>query len=295
MISFKQLRYFIALQKHRHFGNAADEVCISQPALSMQIRDLEKELGIALVERNARSIYLTPEGEEIARRADQILRELQDIKDYAEHAASPLSGTIRLGVIPSLAPYILPKLLPVLTSQYPKLHLELRETLTKNLIEELRHGDLDAVLVALPMEEPEFEELPIFEDRFLMAMSSARHVDERKRVKPQDLVGENLLLLEEGHCLRDQTLSFCNAMDQNQSANVGATSIATVLHMVAADYGITVLPEICADTEINDDRISLLRFAEPQPSRKIGLLWRKNSPKRDDYIALSKSLMAVTN
>ncbi|QUS54915.1 hydrogen peroxide-inducible genes activator [Pseudovibrio brasiliensis] len=295
MLTFKQLRYFVAVQQHGHFGNAAEEVCVSQPALSMQIRDLEKELGLCLIERNARSIRLTPEGEEIAKRANQILREMQDLKAYAEHAASPLSGTIRLGVIPSLAPYILPKLLPALTKQYPALQLDLRETLTATLLSELKHGTLDAVLVALPVEEPDLEEAPIFEDHFLLAVASSREIDERKRMGPDDLHGENLLLLEEGHCLRDQTLSFCGSISQNQSANVGATSIATVLHMVAAGYGVTVLPEICADTEIADDRITLLRFAEPQPSRRIGLIWRKTSPKSEDYMALARCLRNVTN
>lgn len=295
MLTFKQLRYFVAVQQHLHFGNAAEEVCVSQPALSMQIRDLEKELGLSLVERNARSIRLTPSGEEIAKRASHILRQMQDLKDYAEHASLPLSGKIRLGIIPSLAPYILPRLLPALTEQYPDLQLELRETLTASLVSELKHGSLDAILAALPIEEPDLEEEPIFEDHFLLAVSSSRKIDERKRMGATDLRGENLLLLEEGHCLRDQTLSFCGSISQNQSANLGATSIATVLHMVAAGYGVTVLPEICADTEIADERITLLRFAEPQPSRRIGLIWRKTSPGNEDYMALAECLRNITN
>ncbi len=295
MLSVKQLRYFVAVQQHRHFGNAAKEVCISQPALSMQIKEMEQELGLCLIERSARSISLTPEGEEIAERANKILRELQDLKDFAEHAAAPLSGTIHLGVIPSLAPYILPRLLPALDQSYPDLKLDLRETLTATLIDELKHGSLDVVLAALPIDEPDLEELSIFEDHFLLAVSSKRNIDERTRLGAEDLHSENLLLLEEGHCLRDQTLSFCNSVHQSNSANVGATSIATVLHMVAAEYGVTVLPEICADTEIADDRITLLRFSDPQPSRRIGLIWRSSSPKKEDYKALAKCLQNVTN
>ncbi|KZL21528.1 Hydrogen peroxide-inducible genes activator [Pseudovibrio axinellae] len=295
MLTVKQLRYFVAVQQHRHFGNAAENVCVSQPALSMQIRDMEKELGLSLMERNAHHVRLTPEGEEVAERANEILRALQDLRDYAEQVAAPLSGQIRLGVIPSLAPYILPKLLPVLATQYPKLQLDLRETVTATLIAELKQGHLDVVLAALPVDEAGLEELEIFEDHFLLAVSSARQIDERTKIGPGDLAKENLLLLEEGHCLRDQTLSFCGSTRQSGTANVGATSIATVLHMVAAGYGVTVLPQICADTEIADDRITLLRFAEPKASRRIGLIWRKTSPKSQDYKALAACLHSITN
>lgn len=292
MITIKQLRYFDALARHHHFGKAAKACSVSQPALSMQIRELENQLGVDLVERLPNEIRLTGEGEEVARRGATILAEVRDLMDYGHHAAHTLGGTLRLGIIPSIAPYLLPAVLLRLNAAYPELELRLRETLTATLVEELLRGDLDAILVALPLESPETESLPLFQDRFLLATRAQADIDERKRVDPAEIAGENLMLLEEGHCLRDQALTYCASVHGGaQFGNVsdfGATSLTTVMQMVAAGYGVTLLPEMCTDVEVRDERIALMRFTEPQPARTIGLVWRRTSPRKADFLALGE-------
>ncbi len=295
MITIKQLRYFDALARHHHFGKAAKSCAISQPALSLQIRDLERQLGINLVERRPNDVCLTSDGEEIARRAGNILAEIRDLMDYGHHAAGVMSGPLRLGIIPSIAPYLLPRMLSRLNEAYPDIDLKLRETLTATLIDELRHGDLDAVIAALPADTPETESLGLFEDRFLLATHARPDLDERKRVKPEAIADENLMLLEEGHCLRDQALTYCANLHgrSGRTSDFGATSLTTVMQMVAAGYGVTLLPEMCTDVEVRDERIALLRFTEPQPSRTIGLLWRKTSPRKQDFAALGGLIAEV--
>ena len=291
MLTLRQLRYFDALARHRHFGRAADDVSVSQPALSMQIRDLEAELGIPLVERRPNAIRLTEQGREVALRAARILSDARDLTDYARHAGQLLTGSLRLGIIPSIAPYLLPKVLPELTRAYPKADLLVRETLTRTLVTELSQGDLDVILAALPLDSAELEMLPLFEDRFLLAIQNTPDLDERKRVDPESVDGHSLLLLEEGHCLRDQALNYCEGVRSNDRSAFGATSLSTVMEMVAAGYGVTLLPELCASVEVRDDRVSLLRFTDPQPQRLVGLAWRRSSPRRDDFIALGTCMV----
>lgn len=293
MITLKQLRYFDALARQRHFGKAAAVCAISQPALSMQIRDLESLLGVTLVERRPNEVRLTREGREVARRAQVILSEARDLVDFGRHAAHVLNGSLRLGIIPSIAPYLLPRILPVLEHDYPDLDLRLRETLTETLVDELVHGDLDAILAALPLGHPEIEAQELFNDRFLLATQATPEIDERRRVAPTDIAAEKLMLLEEGHCLRDQALTYCSPIGMGRFSNFGATSLTTVMQMVAAGYGVTLLPEICTDVEVRDERIALLRFTDPQPARTIGLAWRKTSPRKRDFSELAR-LIAET-
>ncbi|MCY1705535.1 LysR substrate-binding domain-containing protein [Pannonibacter sp. SL95] len=290
MISLRQLRYLDALATHAHFRRAAEAVSVSQPALSMQIKELEGELGLVLVERRSGSVRLTPEGEEVVRRARRILSDVRDLSDYARHRGKPLSGPLRLGIIPSIAPYLLPRILPVLQDRHPDLRLTLRETLTAQLLQELDDGDLDAVIIALPVERPDLVSLPLFLDRFLLAVHNRPDLDERRRVNVEEIRHYDLLLLEEGHCLRDQTLSYCQAVVGGRRSAFGATSLATVMQMVAAGYGVTLLPEICTDVEVRDDRVALLRFADPQPKRMVGLVWRRSSPRRQDFETLRQTL-----
>ncbi|MCA1299004.1 hydrogen peroxide-inducible genes activator [Stappia indica] len=286
MITLRQLRYFEALARHRHFGRAAEAVAVSQPALSMQIKELETTLGIALVERRPNAVRLTAEGEEIARRASRILSETRDLIDYGRHAGEVLTGTLRLGIIPSIAPYLLPRILPALTRAYPNVDLRVRETLTEALVAELKQGDLDVILAALPVGGPDLETLLLFADRFLLAVRATPELDERKRIDPASVDGGSLLLLEEGHCLRDQALNYCEGLRPSTRSTFGATSLSTVMQMVAAGYGVTLLPEICAPLEVRDDRVALLRFTEPQPRRSVGLAWRRSSPRKQDFLAL---------
>jgi LysR family hydrogen peroxide-inducible transcriptional activator len=201
-----------------------------------------------------------------------------------------LSKTLRLGVIPTLAPYVLPLLLPELHRTHPNLCLDLLETQTKTLVTELGQGTLDVLLLALPLEKTEFETVVLFSDRFLFAVPADDPLPERARVKPSDVNARHLVLLEEGHCLRDQALIYCGERDIGNT-KLGATSLATVLQMVASGYGVTLLPEVAVDVEVRDERVKLLRFVEPQPQRQIGLAWRPTSPWKADFLELGQILL----
>jgi LysR family transcriptional regulator, hydrogen peroxide-inducible genes activator len=291
MITLRQLRYLAALAEHRHFGRAAQACAVTQPALSMQIRELEKALGAELVERRPNEIVLTELGCEIARRCDGILAAVRDLAEVARHQSRPLVGRIGLGVIPSLAPYVLPKVLPALQRRYPECRVELRETLTKPLLDELLRGMLDVVMLALPVVDADVATLALFDDPFLLAAPSSDPMASADRVSARDVDAGRLILLEEGHCLRDQALAYCDAMRRDAAVGLGATSLATVMQMVANGHGVTLVPQIAADVEVRDARVKLLRFAEPEPLRKVGLAWRKTSPRRTDFLALA-ALMA---
>lgn len=292
MITLKQLRYLSALAEHRHFGRAAEACAVTQPALSMQIRDLENELGAKLVERRPNQVALTDIGLEVARRGEQVLAAARDLTEFARHHGRLLSGRLVLGVIPTLAPYVLPKILPVLQRHYPDLRVELRETQTKPLIEELSRGELDAVMLALPIPDGDFETLKLFDDPFLLAVGADDPRPANARVDAEEIDHERLILLEEGHCLRDQALAYCGSGDRrNTSVALGATSLATVMQMVANGYGITLVPQVAAEVEVRDQRVKLLRFTQPQPGRSIGLAWRRTSPRKVDFLALGDIMM----
>jgi LysR family transcriptional regulator, hydrogen peroxide-inducible genes activator len=292
MITLRQLRYLTSLARHRHFGRAAADCAVTQPALSMQVRELERELGAELVERRPGAIVLTDTGLEVAQRAEQILAATRDLIDFARHR-DVLSGRLALGIIPTLAPYILPRVLPQLQAIYPQLRLELRETQTKLLLDELTGGELDAVLLALPVEGAEVEKLALFDDAFLLAVPAADALPARAKVGVADVDQRRLILLEEGHCLRDQALAFCATARRDVPAGLGATSLATVMQMVANGYGVTLLPEVAAEAEVRDRRVKLMRFSEPEPARTIGLAWRRTSPRRRDFAALGRIVTQV--
>lgn len=288
MITLRQLRYLASLARHRHFGRAADDCAVTQPALSMQIRELERDLGVDLIERRPGDIALTEIGSEVAERAGRILTDVQDLADFARHRNRTLVGTLRLGIIPSLAPYVLPLVLPRLQARHPELRLEIRETLTKQLVEELERGELDTIMVALPLEDESFEAAKLFEDTFLLAVSAEDAPTPTQRVNAKSIDSRRLILLEEGHCLRDQALAFCSLARTGQPSSLGATSLATVMQMVASGYGITLVPEVAARAEARDPRVELRRFRDPEPARTIGLAWRPTSPRKRDFIALGK-------
>ena len=291
-ISIKQLRYFYALSRHRHFGKAADHCAVTQPALSMQIKDLEEILGLSLVIRGKSKISLTPDGEEIARRAEKIITDIQDIGSYAKTRAGLLSGIFRLGIIPTIAPYIMPKLLPILSEKYPDLDLKLRETTTSRLKDEILQGQLDAILVALPIVHHDLETKSLFEDPFFLAINAdvSPHTDDVQTLLDQG----NLLLLEEGHCLRDQAVSLCEKVSQENFTQFGATSLKTLLELVSNGQGITLVPKMAAKVEIaNESNVRLLPFSDPEPTRTIGLVWRKSSPRDKDFIAISKAIEEI--
>jgi LysR family hydrogen peroxide-inducible transcriptional activator len=290
MITLRQLRYLQALAQHRHFGRAAEACAVTQPALSMQIRELEQELGVELVERRPGQVAFTEIGAEVARRAERLLAAERDLVDLARHRGRLLTGRLQFGVIPTLAPYVLPKVLPSLQRRYPDLRLELRETQTRLLMDELAGGSLDLVMLALPLDdESEFETLRLFDDPFLLAVPAADDsCAPNALVTPDGIDHKRLILLEEGHCLRNQALAYCSDVRRDAALGLGATSLATVMQMVASGFGITLLPRVAVEVEVRDERIKLLRFAAPEPGRTVGLAWRRTSPRKADFVALGQ-------
>jgi LysR family hydrogen peroxide-inducible transcriptional activator len=291
MVTLRQLQYLSALAKYGHFGRAAEACAVTQPALSMQIRDLERTLGVAVVERRPGDVSLTDVGREIARRGDDVLTASRDLVDFARHRSALLTGRLGLGVIPSLAPYLLPRILPQLQARFPELRLELRETQTKQLVEDVKSGLLDAAMLALPVGEPDIDTIELFEDLFLLAVPSNDRRATTRPIAAADIDQSRLILLEEGHCLRDQALAFCAKVPRGRTTGVrgtvfGASSLATVMQMVANGYGETLIPQIAADVERRDGRIKFLRLENPQPGRTIGLAFRRTSPRKADFAAL---------
>lgn len=290
-VTLKQLRYFDALARLLHFGRAADSCAVTQPALSMQIRELEQSLGVDLVERTRSGVRLTEKGRDIAERATRILGDVRSLIEFAQHSDQVLAGSLRVGVIPSIAPYLLPPLLPLIKRSYPELELHVRETQTATLIGELVAGKIDVMLAALPVTHPDIEALELFQDRFVLALPRLRQLSGGVRADKEMITGERLLLLEEGHCLRDQALSYCSLTQVDSVNTFGASSLSTIVEMVAAGYGITLLPEICLPIETRGRALDLVPFVEPEPYRTIGLAWRNTSPRRRDFVELGRLLV----
>jgi len=286
MVSLRQLRYFSTVARTGHFGAAAEQCAVTQPALSMQIQGLEKELGLQLLERGRKGVALTAGGREIADRAARVLADVRDLVDDARHLSGRFSGPFRLGAIPSIAPYLLPQLLPLIRARHPDLDLHLRETRTHRLLQELVDGDLDLVLLALPVEHPGIKTLSLFEDRFLLAVPASRSIAKNVRATPDLLREDRLLLLEEGHCLRDQALAFCHLRQVESIDTFGASSLSTIVQMVSNGLGLTLLPELSLELEAKRADIRLMRFANPEPQRIVGLAWRETSPRKRDFVAL---------
>jgi LysR family hydrogen peroxide-inducible transcriptional activator len=291
MISTRQLRYLDALARHRHFGKAAAACHVTQPALSMQLQQLEAELGVKLVERHRAGAVLTAAGREMAERAGRILTAMRDMADAAHGFETPLSSTLRLGMIPTIGPYLLPRLLPELQRRFPALRLSIRESQTAVLIDELLAGTLDIVLAALPIPHPELSDMHVMEDEFLLALPPDRSPSARISASAAELIdNDRLLLLEEGHCLRDQALDICDLRQATAVNLFGASSLSTIVQMVANGMGMTLLPEISLPVETAGDRVKLVRFAPPAPRRTLGLLYRRNSSRAEDCLALKDAV-----
>jgi LysR family hydrogen peroxide-inducible transcriptional activator len=260
----------------------------------MQIRDLERTLGVTVVERRPGELILTDAGREIARRGEELLTASRDLVDFARHRNRPLTGRLTLGLIPSLAPYLLPKILPALQNRFPELRLEMRETQTKALIEDIKSGTLDCAMLALPAGDGEIDAIALFDDLFLLAVPADDPRPEAVPIAAGAIDQSRLILLEDGHCLRDQALAFCaTARGRDGAAGVGAmtfgaSSLTTVIQMVAAGFGVTLIPQIAAEVERRDSRVKFLRLKSPQPGRKIGLVFRRTSPRKTDFAALGE-------
>lgn len=290
-MNLRELEYLVALAKHKHFGRAAKEVFATQPTLSIQIKKLEQELGVSLLERTNRRVMMTPIGEKIAAHARAVLRGAEEIKTLAQESRNPHAGELHIGLFPTLAPYLLPRIVPGIMKAYPKLRLILLEEKTEVLIEKLKEGRIDAAFLALPVLEEGLEHLFVFEEEFLLAVASKNSWAGRRQVTRTLLKGKDLLLLEEGHCLRDQALEFCSAIGMGEFPDFRASSLETLRQMVAADVGMTLIPKMAA---AKGGAVSYVPFQSPKPSRKIGLFWRKTSVRKkllkDLYETVSRIL-----
>lgn len=284
-ITLRQLRYFESLVRHGHFGRAADACAVSQPALSVQIKELEENLGGPLFERLPRKILLTTLGRELEGRARDILKSVDDLGDLARAGSDALAGQLRLGVIPTIAPYLLPQVIQGLTRALPAVDVHIRETMTPTLIQELTGGSIDAAIVALPISEPGLIEVPLFDESFVLVRPLAD--GDKPLPDRQSLRQMKLLLLEEGHCFRDQALSFCAIGAGTARETLDATSLATLVQMVGSGVGVTLIPEIAIGVETRSAQVAITPFTAPRPSRTIGLIWRRSSPltKQFDQIA----------
>lgn len=284
--TLRQLRYFEAMARHNHFGRAADACSISQPALSTQIKELEKELGSDLFERGARQVRLTNFGEAFLVRVREILRSVDELGDVARAARNQLAGRLRIGIIPTVAPYMLPRIIGNLTRLYDGLDIHVRETQTAKLVQELTEGRLDTAIVALPVSEPSLTEVALFNEDFVLVRPGK---DEGKPVPNRDMLSEmRLLLLEEGHCFREQALSFCKVNTERPRELMDGSSLSTLVQMVGAGIGITLIPEMAVAVETRSATVSIARFNAPQPSRTIGMIWRKTSPLAEQLLQISE-------
>jgi len=285
-LTLKHLRYFQAVAFHGHFGKAANASGISQPALSMQIKELELILGEEVFERRTRQVCLTNFGEEFSLRVHDILRSVDELGDLARASQDKMIRKLRIGVNPTIAPYFLPRIIGNLTLHYPDIDIHVRETLTEKLIDELSDGVIDTALVALPVSEPSFTEIALFKEDFVLVRPRA---DAEKPVPDSDRLREmRLLLLEEGHCFRDQALSFCNIRTGLPREGLEGSSLSTLVQMVGAGIGVTLIPEMAVPVETRSASVSIARFKKQTPSRTIGMIWRKTNPLAGQLLEVSR-------
>lgn len=276
-MNLRDLKYLVAVAEHKHFGRAAAASFVSQPTLSTQLKKLEEELGVTLIERSNRQVMLTPVGERIVEQAQLVLREVNHLVSLAEEHRDPFGGDFRLGVIPTVAPYLLPKILRPIGKAFPNLRIALTEAQTAVISRLLRDGDLDAVIVALPLDEDNVIEAGLYTEPFLFAVSKQHPKADSKTVGLSDLDGEQVLLLEDGHCLRDQALEVCKTHNASENTNFRATSIETLRQMVAAGVGTTLMPELAVASRSGPVRY--IPFRGKPPHRNIGLCWRATSSR----------------
>ena len=281
-MNLRALQYFVKLADLRHFSKAADACFVSQPTLSTQIKKLEDELGVQLVERSPKNIMLTQVGEEVAERARLVLSDIEQIRKVARRSENPADGELSLGLFPTLAPYYLPHVVPNVRKLYPNLRLQLAEEKTEDILRMLRKGELDAALLALPLNDDGLEMEILFEEPFVLALPATHPLAGRNNITLQDLDGEELLLLEEGHCLREHALEVCSLAGAHERVDFHATSMETLRQMVAADVGVTLMPILSVKPPIAaTSNLVVSGFAEPAPSRTIALVWRSSSAYSD--------------
>lgn len=285
MISMKHLRYFEAVARLGHFGRAAESCSISQPALSLQVKELEDILGTPLIERGGRRIRLTDLGEAFAARARDILRSVDELDELARFSRAPFTGRLRLGVIPTIAPYLLPAFVKALAVRHPGLDLRPREAMTRILVADLLDGRLDAAILALPISEPSLVEVPLFSEEFLLVRPSGADGD------PAPTAGAlsemRLMLLEEGHCFRDQAIAYCGIPTMRSGGLIEGSSLSTLVQLVGVGIGVTLVPEMAVAIETRSAPVSVVRLREPRPTRTVGMIWRRTNPLADQLEAIA--------
>jgi len=295
-MNLKDLRYLVAVAELRHFGRAADACFVTQPTLSTQLKKLEEFLGVQLIERTSKQVLVTAVGQRVVERAQKILQEVDDLVELCREARDPLAGEIRLGFIPTIAPYLLPHLVPELRQQLPQLHPFLYEDQTARLVERLRRGEVDAGLMAVPVDATDLEHVELFSEPFVLAVPHEHYLNEDKPLLLDDLQDERVLLLDEGHCLRDQALDICNMVGAGPQDAFRATSLETLRQMVASGAGITFLPRLAAEASIslpNRSAVALRPFIEPQPARQMALYWRKGTARLPAIEAIGRLIQGL--
>lgn len=286
--TLRQLRYLSALAEHRHFGHAAEACLVTQSTLSAGLQELELILGATLVERTKRWVMLTPLGVEVERRGARLLRGAEDMVDMVQAASEPLSGSLRLGVIPTIAPYLLPRLLIPLREAHPKLKLYLREDLSARLLDGLNSGQIDAALLALPYAAEGMDVAEIGEDPFLLACLPDHPLAGKSSLCPDDLAEAELLLLEEGHCLREHALAACHLQGTRNGEAVRGTSLHTVVQMAASGLGVTLLPRLAVEAgAVEGTGLAVRPLGTGAPARMLALMWRKSSPRGTEFRQLA--------
>ncbi|MDV7338987.1 LysR substrate-binding domain-containing protein [Terasakiella sp. A23] len=292
--TLKHLKYFIAVAKYQHFGQAADACFVTQPTLSAAIKEFEEILGLQLLERTKRSVLITPTGKEVLARAQEIVVQADGLMEMAKTKGSPLTGELRLGVIPTIGPYLLPQIMQNIRSHFPDLTLYLKEDQTERLLESLKEGQLDVLILALPYESDAIETSIFMQDDFFCAVPADHALASNSHIENAEIVEENLLLLEEGHCLRDHAMAACSWAGAKNINEFGATSLSTIVQMVANGLGITLLPKMAIDAGITRGTdLATLPLSKDSPPRDIGLVWRKTSGRGDEFTTLAKFLQEM--
>jgi LysR family hydrogen peroxide-inducible transcriptional activator len=296
-MTLTELRYIVAVARERHFGRAAETCFVSQPTLSVAVKKLEDELGVTLFERGPGEVSVTPAGGKIVEQAQRVLEEASRIREIAAAGKDPLAGPLRLGAIYTIGPYLLPKLIPILRKTAPAMQLLIQENFTHRLAEELKNGEVDVILIALPFETPGVATRAVYDEPFLVAVPKGHPWENRKRVTSDELASESLLLLGEGHCFRDQVLEICHTVRARERSPLAKTveggSLETIRQMVAGGVGVTVLPATSTSASGGaSDLIRILPFARPAPTRRVGLAWRRSFPRPEAIEALRKAILA---
>ncbi|MGV6826933.1 MAG: DNA-binding transcriptional regulator OxyR [bacterium] len=294
-MNLRDLQYLVAVEREKHFHRAAESCFVSQPTLSGQLRKLEDELGVQLVDRSTRSVNMTEAGQAIANKAREILSEVIAIRDLAAKYQDPMAGELQLGLIPTVAPYLLPHIMQPLRKVYPQMHLWLHEYQTNVLLDMLKKSELDLLILALPVETMEFSEIPLYMEPFQLALpSTASYHPDSSLINLADLEGQEMLLLEEGHCLRGQALEVCYSAGASENAGFQASSLETLRHMVGEGMGMTLIPELAVPSNTRkSDPIVYQAFSDPKPSRTIGMLYRKGSYREFAFENIAKTIIAA--